>query len=144
MSDSDSDEVDDSVIASAMSNMRTKAETKSRYKSGTQQAKLWFAQHHPECLDGNGEIKISIPTTVVRDYLASICRQGYMRNLVKDGAEIPEGQADPVSYSKLNNHRSALKDLYRDKNIKPTDEVEHAISTIVVGYQKLLNDLRKR
>jgi hypothetical protein len=143
MSDSDI-EVGDADIALAMSNMRTKTLTKSRYKTRIDQAKLWFALHHRECLDRKGDIKISIPTNAVRDFLASICRLGYVRNLVKDGAEIPEGQAEPLSYSTLNNYRSALKDLYREKKITPADEVEHAISTIVVGYQKLLNDLRKR
>jgi hypothetical protein len=143
MSDSDSD-IDDAGIASAMADLRTKKTTKGRYQTCNNAARLWFAEHHPECLTADGQIDIPIPTTAAIEFLASHCRRGYERNKVKDGEEIPEGQLEPVAYSTLNNFRSSLKDLYKQRNIAPTGDLDSEISKLIMGYQKLLNDLRKR
>jgi hypothetical protein len=91
VSDSES-EIDDAGIASAMRDMRTKKNTKGRYLKCNAAARLWFVEHHPECVDADGEIEIPLPTPACIEFLASICRRGYERNRVKDGEEIPEGQ----------------------------------------------------
>ncbi|KAJ1395035.1 hypothetical protein B484DRAFT_309458, partial [Ochromonadaceae sp. CCMP2298] len=46
--------------------------------------------------------------------------------------------------STLSPHRSAIKDLYTQAGVGPTAELDTEIRKIVVGYQKLLNDLKKR
>lgn len=143
MSDSDS-KIDDAGIASAMADLRTKKNTKGRYQKCNEAATRWFAEHHPECLTPHGQIDIPIPTAAAIEFLASHCRRGYERSKVKDGDEIPEGQLKPYAYSSLNNFCSALKDLYKQKNIAPTADLDSEISKLILGYQKLLNDLRKR
>ncbi|KAJ1383614.1 hypothetical protein B484DRAFT_341876, partial [Ochromonadaceae sp. CCMP2298] len=91
--------------------MRTKKNTKGRYLKCNAAARLWFVEHHPECVDADGEIEIPLPTAACIEFLASICRRGYERNR---------------------------------RNVAPSAELNAEISKVVVGYQKLLNELKKR
>jgi hypothetical protein len=107
-------------------------------------ATIWFEKNRPDCIGTDGKIKIPIHTPAVLEYLGSLCRNGLVRSRLKEGDEISDNQAEPCAYSTLSSHRSALKDLYRQAGIAPTGELDTEIRKVVVGYQKCLNDLKKR
>mmetsp|Transcript_24789 Transcript_24789/g.53608 ORF Transcript_24789/g.53608 Transcript_24789/m.53608 type:complete len:534 (-) Transcript_24789:1085-2686(-) len=143
MSDTDIDE-DDAYVAAQMADRRTKGSTKKGYQSKSVHVTLWFEKNRPDCIGPDGKIKIPIPTAAVIDFLGSICRGGYERSKVKDADEIPEDQAEPFAYSTLSSYRSVIKDLYRQVSTGSGAELDTEIRKVMVGYQKLLNELKKR
>jgi hypothetical protein len=144
MSSTDVGENDDAFVATAMKALRTKEGTKKGYGLKAKAALIWFEKNRPDCIGSDGRLEIPIPTNAVSDYLGSLCKNGFKRSQVKEGEDIPEGQAEPCAYSTLSSHRSAIKDLYTQAGVGPTAELDTEIRKIVVGYQKLLNDLKKR
>eukprot|EP00601_Ochromonadales_sp_CCMP2298_P017230 CAMPEP_0173240928 /NCGR_PEP_ID=MMETSP1142-20121109/14067_1 /TAXON_ID=483371 /ORGANISM="non described non described, Strain CCMP2298" /LENGTH=331 /DNA_ID=CAMNT_0014172161 /DNA_START=147 /DNA_END=1140 /DNA_ORIENTATION=+ len=136
-----------SAVAAAMRDKRTVAETKSRYKNIVKDSIAWFKLHRPRCLNAElTEFILPIPDDALSDFFGFLCSCAHERSKLKAEEEPDPGDLEPAAYSSVALYRSALLDLYKipTPKVPIPDSTRAQMKEILDGYEKLLNDLKKR
>jgi hypothetical protein len=126
------------TVAQTLQAKRTKGCTKQNYKSKIGIMTAWMQCHAPDCVNDD-ELIVPVKKEPVLQFFGYLC--GDASSLDQSN----QTQNDkPMSISNVKGYRSALVDLYKQKFIKldPTLDVE--LKSVLDGYDKLINDLKKR
>jgi hypothetical protein len=131
-------------LAEDMTSKKTKKSTKDAYKLKIRTFVEWCRKNRPDSLDSLGDVIIPMEIGVVTQFFGYLSIPVVNRSKISSSEQIPEKEEDPPSYSTLTTYRSALVDLYSQKNLKVSDEWNTRVKGILEGYEKSINELRSR
>ena len=127
--------------AKALADMTTKTGTKENYK-GKQRIMIdWLKVNHPSCVNRSDELKIPVSNGPIISFFGNLAQPAHDRSRCNEGD--PLGP-DPMSVSCIRGYRSALVFLYTKVDKKLSEKTDTELTKLLDGYEKLINDLRKR
>lgn len=135
------------TASKAVMGRRTAASTKTNYASKVKIITEWFAAKYPSALGESGVLVLPLQESHVVEFFTSKCLFGYQRLELKGPEELTELQLEnePFNHDYLAGFRSGLVDLYRSKlGEKLPASLDEKLKTILEGYDKLCNDLKKK
>jgi hypothetical protein len=135
------------AVAQAMMDKRTVEETKIRYRSIVDDSLIWFRANRRDCLDASlSEFLLPIPDDALSDFFGFLCSRAHELSKLTDEEEPDPDDPEPAAFSSVGLYRSALLDLYKSRTPKiPIPASTRAqMKDILDGYEKLLNNLKKR
>jgi hypothetical protein len=136
---------DDAAVADAMMGKRTKETTKDCYSWCIRDALLWFRIKRPDCLTADGsEFRIPIPIDALHEFFGHMCSVAHKLSKLPPGSSADPEDPDPPAFTTVNNYKSALLDLYKGQDITIPAETRSRLGQILDGYNKQLNELRRR
>lgn len=132
------------ALADEMIEKQTKKSTKDAYATKVGIFVDWCKRHRPEALAEQDKVIIPMSTSLVTEFFGYLCIPARERSRVTSPEDVPPDADDPPSSSTLTTYRSALVDLYRQQKLKISDEWHTQVKSILDGYEKTINDLRRR
>jgi hypothetical protein len=123
---------------------RTAPKTKAHYKNSLRIFKSWLQLKYPEALLGD-EIIVPLPTGCFMMFLDTVALPARMRVPLNGPEDLTaETSLSPYSVEYLNSFRNAVVDMYKNSNTKLTEAENIEIKGFIKGYEKTLNDLKKK
>jgi hypothetical protein len=133
---------DASAIAKKLKAKRTNDSTKRQYSSRIGTMTQWMRENHSDAIDEQSDaIRLPAERNAVLAFFGHICSAASLRDEATSDVESTQA---PLSFSGVTGYRSALVDLYRGAELQLDPDLNAELKTILDGYQKLLNDLKKR
>ena len=136
-------DVDGALIAENLQEKRTCTKTKKNYESNVKQAVQWFKKHHRRCLTANEKsLTVPIKRGPLMEFFGYLSRDAHKRQSLNGPEELTADMHEPLSPHTLQGYRSAIVDLYTQKNMTLEPEVNLLLHNTLEGYEKLCRQLR--
>ena len=139
---------DAETIARNMANKKTKESTKKNYNSKINFMLEYLTEYAPEGMESDSNdvnsVKIPIDDDVLLKFFGYIMASAHARSKLKSRDDVPPGEDDPWSSSQISGFKSAIVALYSAENCKMNERVESQLKGMLDGYEKVINDLKKR
>jgi hypothetical protein len=111
---------------------RTRDGTKDNYKSHIKKLIAFLQENHPECLDEDLKVILPVNEDVFMTYMASNVTQATERlKYVKEPLNCPPGIPEPFASSNISGCRSALVDLYTQKDMKLSETLDVSLTGFI-------------
>jgi hypothetical protein len=133
-----------SEIADIYDEKRTKVGTKKNYRSRINVLKEYFQEFSPDALDDDGEVRVPLADSDLCNFFAHLFIPAHERGKLQSPEDILPGEEDPLCATTVKGYRSAIVDLYTQANLVIDPVVNGRINKMITGYEKDLNDLKKR
>jgi hypothetical protein len=136
-------EVQGTIIAENLQSKRTCEATKQSYASKINQALIWFRANHHDFLTEDGRsFQLPIPSGPLLAFFGVLGKAAYDRQHLSGSDKITPDMVEPMSPSSLQGYRSAIIDLYTNRNLIMDANVSKALTNVLDGYDKLCRQLR--
>jgi hypothetical protein len=90
------------------------------------------------------EFCLPIPDAALSDFFGYLCSCAHELSKLKDDEDPDPEDPDPAAYSSVALYRSALLDLYKIAEVPIPSSTRPMMKEILDGYEKLLNNLKRR
>ena len=111
-------DVDGALIAENLQEKQTCKKTKNNYESKVKQAVQWFKKHHRRCLTANEKsLTVPIKRGPLIEFFGYLSRDAHKRQSLNGPEELTADMHEPLSPHTLQGYRSAIVDLYTQKNM---------------------------
>ncbi|KAF0712476.1 hypothetical protein AaE_012010 [Aphanomyces astaci] len=114
--------------------LRYGSKTRYQYEKSLVRLKAWLQREHPGSLSG-GEVVPPLDPAICKGFLAYECvKRG------PDGAELDPQQFK--SYSAVNGCKSAIKFMYKQANLRVSEELDALLADFACGYKRKVAQLK--
>ena len=129
-------------IAQQTKQMRLTDSTRRQYADRVRAFAHWLDEHYPACVERDNGDKLTpilpIPDVVMEKYMAHVLLKIDSRTgLYYDPPQY-------YSFAHVNGHRSALKNMYTEKRMNPSPEIESMFKETLEGFKRKVADLKQR
>jgi hypothetical protein len=106
----------------------------------------WIQEKYPNCFSDDGEINLapeSITTEILETFFGYICQK---RNLKTGELVIRDSKTNEIemqSFQHVSGYKSAIKDLYKSKKVRMSQESEDTLSEFFAGYDRTIAELKQ-